>query len=521
MTTSYDAIPYRSYPFPQSSVERLAVTRRLFAAAPGEVDLGRCRVLEIGCAGGGNLLPIADRYPGATLCGVDLSTVHIDTAEATRDALGLGDVELVAADVAAWEPGGTFDFIVCHGVFSWVPPEVQDAILKRVKDSLAPEGVAYISYNTYPGWHTREILRDIMNYRARGLDDPEEQLEKARRTVSFLVNAMGPDENPYAALLRREFEHIDRAESYYLIHEHLEEYNRPCYFSDFVSRAEGHGLSYLAEAAFGSSSLAEVPPPVRDTLLAVAKDRVEVEQYLDFIRNRGFRQTLLVHADSGVREEPGLASLTRLHLASSAVVDGEAETGEGETLFRRGGSTLRTRDPVIRHAFRLLREAWPRRVPFTELYSASVATVRGRPVAVSVDGMNPDVERFCRPLLRCFETGMVDLHVGPAPFATELSERPRVSRLARLQSLEGATVTSGHHANATLDDIERRVLQMCDGETPAADFAGRLAGDVAAGSLVMFGADGRRLSDAVEIDKALQPLVPKAIRKLLELGLFR
>src|SRR5207247_7326990 len=120
-----------------------------------------CRVLEIGCASGGNLLPMAEALPEASFLGIDLSERQINEGQQAIAALGLGNVELRHLNVLEIGPDfGLFDYIVCHGVYSWVPPVARDKILEVCRKNLAPNGVAYVSYNTLPGWHMRGMIRD-------------------------------------------------------------------------------------------------------------------------------------------------------------------------------------------------------------------------------------------------------------------------------------------------------------------------------------------------------------------------
>src|ERR1700754_855638 len=153
----------RSDAFPQTAPGRLAAIAYLFGLSPP--DVSRARVLEIGCAAGNNLIPFAAWHPQAEVVGVDLSQVQIDQGRRRVQALGLSNLTLVQGDVATLELaalGGSFDFIICHGVYSWVPESVQDAILSAFDSMLAPRGIAYVSYNVYPGWKAKEIVRDAM-----------------------------------------------------------------------------------------------------------------------------------------------------------------------------------------------------------------------------------------------------------------------------------------------------------------------------------------------------------------------
>src|SRR5262245_16820704 len=170
LLTSYEEVPYESKPIPGSHPDSLATMAILCGMQPPPID--RCRVLELGCAAGGNLLPMAQTVPDGRFVGIDLSPRQVADGQALIDALGLTNLELRALSILdVGEDFGTFDYIICHGVFSWVPREVQDKILAICRRHLAPNGVAYVSYNTYPGWHLRGMVRDMLTYHARQFED--------------------------------------------------------------------------------------------------------------------------------------------------------------------------------------------------------------------------------------------------------------------------------------------------------------------------------------------------------------
>ena len=170
-TTSYDEVPYADRVQPATHPDRLAVVATLYGMDPAPPD--RCRVLELGCAGGANLIALAETLPGSDFVGIDLSPRQIASGRQKVQALGLTNVELRAMSlVDIGEAFGRFDYILCHGVYSWVPAEVRDAILAISSANLMPQGVAYVSYNCYPGWHARAAAREMMCYRAGRFEDP-------------------------------------------------------------------------------------------------------------------------------------------------------------------------------------------------------------------------------------------------------------------------------------------------------------------------------------------------------------
>jgi tRNA G46 methylase TrmB len=90
--TPYDQVPYPAGAYAQSHPERLATLARLFGMSPPAV--GRCRVLELGCADGSNLIPMACALPESRFLGVDLSARQIRSGQRTAASVGLSNLEL-------------------------------------------------------------------------------------------------------------------------------------------------------------------------------------------------------------------------------------------------------------------------------------------------------------------------------------------------------------------------------------------------------------------------------------------
>ncbi len=206
---TYDETPYPSAPYPQTHPSHLAVIGRLFGMQPS--DPANCRVLELGCADAGNLIPMAANLPDVEFVGVDISSRHIADGQELIDQLGLTNIRLLRQSILDIGPSlGVFDYIIAHGVFSWVPAAVQEKILEICRQQLAAQGIAFISYNTYPGWCLRGMFRDMMMYHTRRFDDPRQQVEQARALVQFLADEVPTRDNSYGLLVRRELEDIQR-----------------------------------------------------------------------------------------------------------------------------------------------------------------------------------------------------------------------------------------------------------------------------------------------------------------------
>ncbi|HEY5957154.1 MAG TPA: class I SAM-dependent methyltransferase, partial [Polyangiaceae bacterium] len=365
----YDQIPYESHPHELSHPSWLASVGALFGMQLPSLE--RARILELGCASGGNLLPVAESLPESTCLGVDLSQRQIADGQRLLNASKLRNVELRQGSILDIDESyGQFDYIICHGVYSWVDKPTQQRILELCSSRLTPNGIAYISYNTYPGWRMLEMLRDMMLFHARRFDDPRKQIAQSRALLEVLAQAVPDQDNPYGMLLRRESEQLRQRSDAYIYHEHLEESNDPVYFHEFVKRATASGLQFLGEADLRAMLSDQLTPEAQAALREVGTNLIYAEQYMDFFRNRTFRRTLLCRAGvalnrklSGQQVKPfHFGCALRPHSKFSNLNDHEAVRFEGP-----GWPTVTVSAPTAKATLLCLRDCWPEHLAFDEL----------------------------------------------------------------------------------------------------------------------------------------------------------
>lgn len=490
---NYDELPYGSRAIRESHPARLAAVARLFGveAPPPET----ARVFELGCAEGGNLLPMAVAAPGASFLGIDLSASQVETGEARRLALGLTNVALRAADVASFDPGpASFDYVVAHGLYSWVPAPVAEAVLSLIGRVLSPSGVAFVSYNTYPGWHSRGLVRDVLVRGTASISNTRERVASARSLLSFVAENARDRGRDFEAALEIALAQFSRYDDGRLFHEWLEGDNRPSWFLDFAARASLHGLAPLADARLATMPMGRVKPDVDDLLSSRVSGRLEKEELLDVLRNRAFRQTLLVRAPAPGREEPDPGALDHLHFTTElAPVPG---AGPG-TSFRGPSGALSTDDPRLVAALRALHEAVPLALPLAALATGSPEALRPA-------------------LLRCVASGLVEARAGDVPCVASAGGAPLASPLARLEAAEGPLVTSLAHRNVELDPPARLLLRELDGRPREAVVRSVAASLVREGHLTA--PDGRipptaasRTAVAGRLEDALSSLARRAL----------
>ena len=220
---------------------------------------------------------------------------------------------------------GQFDYIVAHGVYSWVPADVRDAMMRLIKRCLAPSGIAYVSYNTNPGWHITGIIRDAMLFRTRDMSDPAQRAQGAREVVKFMATHIPDEYAAYASMFRSYVDVVTKdfkgANDAFLLHDELETVNHAVYFHEFVEHARQHDLQYLIESDLMTVLPNKFSAEAVEGLQAMARDAIELEQYMDFLRNRMFRQTLLCHGDLPLSRILGPEGIQRCYVT----IKGSAE----------------------------------------------------------------------------------------------------------------------------------------------------------------------------------------------------
>lgn len=452
----YDRLPYRSVPYQQTQPTHLAGIAALFGLSPPPPE--RARVLELGCASGGNIIPLAARFPAATFSGLDLSQRQVEDGKQRIATLGLTNIDIRQGDIATFDfKGQQFDYIVCHGVYSWIPPEAQDAVFRIAAETLADNGVLYVSYNTYPGWHLRTIVRDICLYHAGEGGTPEHRVARARWVLDKLAN-LSDEASPYGRLLRAEAALNAKLPDSYILGEFLVTHNAPCYFHEFVERAGKHGLQFFSETEIASSIPESMNSDAATLVRTIAgKSGVALEQYMDFFRGRPFRRSLLIKtSQSGkVKRTLGADSIRNLHLACPLMLD-VAASKDGKTIFRAGPASVPAEQPIVKDMLGFMQQAYPGTCTPAEIVAHLIAAGHGT---------REDIEEpILRVLFQLIAGGQA--HVSPVceRVGRASDEKPKAWPLARLEAAGGqAWVSSQRHAPVGVDDTMRMVLALADG----------------------------------------------------------
>ncbi|MEL6346321.1 MAG: methyltransferase regulatory domain-containing protein [Myxococcota bacterium] len=465
----YRRLPYQGRAHFPSHVDFLATIPALFGLAPP--DPRQSRVLEIGCADGTNLITMAYHLPDSEFVGFDAVDTHIQSGQQMIADLTLDNVTLLQQDLRTITADlGTFDYIIAHGVFSWIDEAAQTSLLTLIGQRLRPDGIAYVSYNCYPGWHFDEHLRGMMRYHTQGLSSAKDEVDQARAILQFVQHAI-PDKasirHQYLDEMNRKL--VDYSDDY-IYHEYLEPENRPLYFSDFMTRADAAGLQYVGETSFPSMLSLTYPEDVQKTLDQLGRTILEFEQYRDFVCNRRFRNTLLTHKGMPISRSVGLQPILSFRIGFPLQPD--HESADGILNFGKEGdpeTMVSVTSPLHKAALRLLASRWPAAVPFADVVAHGIEQTGRAPDAL----LQTELADL---LMKLYSQGLCEFHTIQPPLTNQISERPQVSRLARYQAFSDRILSSQRHEMFGVNPLERVVVAQMNGQRSRDDLVAHLAG---------------------------------------------
>lgn len=295
----YADLGYLSQPFPYASAPFLESYARLLGLSPAPASTAR--ILEIGSSYGGNLISQALFYPKATFTGIEIAPTQVSVGKTYIHQLGITNLNLLEGDVnESHDHLGTYDYIIAHGFYSWVDEETKDNFLRLCKEHLAENGILYMSYNTYPGWHKMDSVRALLEFANKDVDTLNHR-EKVRhgKTVASKLGALMLEydtvKNQQASFLQSLRQTLQKQDCY-VGHDHLEPVNTPVYFHQCMDHMTEHGFTYLCDCDLNLSFPDVYDETLRTKLQDLAPhDPLAREQYIDFMLNTAFRKSLFTH----------------------------------------------------------------------------------------------------------------------------------------------------------------------------------------------------------------------------------
>ncbi|RMF13564.1 MAG: methyltransferase domain-containing protein [Gammaproteobacteria bacterium] len=466
---AYDEAFYESTAFLQTHPETLAGIALLFGIQPS--NPAHCRVLEIGSALGDNLIPMALNAPDSQFVGVDISTRQVDEAATRAAQLGLKNIRFYSGSIEHLpDSAGPFDYIVCHGVFSWVPQEVQQAILSRCKALLAPQGILYVSYNTYPGWHFRDYIKHAIQFNGKKASSTDEKYEALKDIVTLLSrHAVQTPAFPARGIFETFSKQLESLPKSYLVHEYYEPFNIPLYVSEFMQLIEKHELQYVGEAMLSDNFLLSDQAELRQSLLDKSTSRGEYEQYLDLIISRGFRSSLVTHKGLAVNANIHPDRIRPFYFMSD-LKPLDNRVPEDNTRPVRFKSADKSREvkatsPLTKAALYCLSQAWPLGFNFNDLVHQAYRILRRDITQADIEDVKQQATSLCQDMLDIYAKGQLPcLRVTPPLCTNQISNQPLLSPLARTQIQRGGQqLTSQLHATVKMDALSQQIALLCTG----------------------------------------------------------
>jgi predicted O-methyltransferase YrrM len=457
---SYRAFPYESRPCPTSTPARIATIARLMGIDAPEP--ATARVLEIACSNGGNLVPMAAAAPQGRFVGIDLAAEAVDIARAMARAVGADNIALLDGDLRDLPADvGTFDYIVAHGFYSWVPAEVRAVMFETIRARLAPDGIAFVSHNVLPGCALRGIPWSAIRPQVMGIEDPMARLAEARSVAARIAQTMSRLPG-MAMAVAEEFRELSERQDIVLMHDDFAPINHPVYLRDLVAEAAGHELTWLADA-----------DPYRHVAFAYDEamnawlaglDRLTQEHVVDHLRLRRFRESLFVHRG---RPAGGPISSERLAPMHIAATNWAAERHGSMPAPPRAGD--RSPAAVQRRLLDRIVDLHPASAPVADV-------VRGIVEDAAPGSALADPSQARRLLLSACTTGVLIPLAWPVAIPRVAGDRPRAFAPARWQAERYESVVNLRHDGvAFADPVQRRLLPLLDGTRKRDELVAALA----------------------------------------------
>jgi SAM-dependent methyltransferase len=454
---------FDSLPSPERHIRRLETIATLLGRSPAAID--QATVLDIGCGLGALLLAMAVEHPNSTFVGVDYSSEYLGQARANQKVLGLTNVSFIQADINdfSW-PGAPFDYVISHGVFSWAGPTLAHTLLERTSSLLAPNGIAAISFNPWPGFHQRETLRGAILGCLDSNASEQERIRVARAVLASTSELLKDAASPTALALSEAVNHCRQQSDRHILHSLLMPNVTSISLSEFIETARQAGLGFLADARPLHWKGERYRRECRSTseqelrLDQLAADELSLECTLDLLVPASFRVAVLAKEFNPFTSQAVLERVINMQAASPL----SRETSRASSrFFTPSGGEVSAGTPWFAKVLEALEERWPESVPVKDLADLCADT---------------PTNELISELYSWFLKELIELEVTRPGVSATVSERPTVHPLARFQVTSQEWVTTYRHGYATLDPFSRAICSLCDGSRSVTAIATSLVG---------------------------------------------
>ncbi len=463
-----DHVSYPSFSFHEAHPDRMSGLARLLGLEPANVET--CRVLGLGCASAGHLIPMAHRLPQATFVGLDISPEEIELGTGRIRALELENIRLITANLAnlaAWQ--GPFDYIVAHGLYSWLPAALQPHLLQGIRQALSPHGVAFVSWNTLPGWSKRAPVHELVKGFVDAEASPQERVRQGRAFAAVLADQVPRDDSTYSRMVHEELDSLAKSHDGFFLGDVAVAHMEPLRYDQFNQRAREAGLQILCDAeGLNPTITGPTHPQVRRAIEQFGDDLVKVECFLDAVTGRAFRSTLVVRDDAPVAGGPLPQAMGAVRYSSDLAPPEQFTPGQPALFSSPWGGQARIDMPLLQMLLHALSERHPQRLTLSEIVH-DIGLLLGRALP---DEMVPQLAMALR---MCVGSDLVQVHTRDLPTRPEQSDQPKICPVTRVLAASNAIrVPTDTHRAFPITDLDRALLPLLDGTQTAASLAEQL-----------------------------------------------
>ncbi len=460
----YEVMTYWGMSIPLSSPLHLSLCAQWNLGSASGSNLDNYHLAELGCGDGANLLALAFYDPSSFFLGIDNSNNQLESARKGAECLGLKNIQFLQQDIRDINPADfqLFDYIIAHGLYSWVPDDARHAILDFCRQSLAPNGLAYISYNAQPGWSTRRLVREAL-LRSRSVREAalEDKAARAIQVITQLLKDLPYPDYASSVLLAKELERVRDGKPFYVLHEYLAEVNDGFWLGDFVERAREHGLDYVTDAQFCRWE-GYVPKELQAALAKRNLDPIEQEETADLLCDRYFRASILCREDAPRILTSHEDLLEQVHIATSLHAQADPFNlidGVAEWFLGTGGTRITLEASITKAAMLQLSAQWPLDMSLGMLFAKASEFLAAQGCPIPADAR----VRLANDLITLFEAGQVDLRLRTLVYPTEVPEHPKAHALARFEAEHREALTTPYHIALPFDPLALTFVRELDG----------------------------------------------------------
>ncbi|MBX7154349.1 MAG: class I SAM-dependent methyltransferase [Candidatus Kapaibacterium sp.] len=456
--TPYDDVFYPTGIHQSVTVDRLYVMGKILGVKPTPIETAT--VLEIGCGDGMHILPHAWRHPQSKVVGLDYASTNITKAVECKSHLSIDNIEFICADIQDFTYSDyKFDYIIVHGLYAWVHDSIKEAILLKCKEHLSENGICVVSYNTMPGGHIRLMTREIMRFHTQQFSTTKDKVREARAMIYFLAKANSGMQSAYKYILQEELKRIASYPDAAFIHDDLGEIYTPISFTDFINHASKHSLTYLGEADFVEMNDEMPNEEITQVFKNLHKgDLLQKEQYMDYLRYRRFRQTMLVHDHTDLKRVIDSCFLDSLFISINLTTETPTLIYDNSVVqFKdESGKGMGTDSPLVKAALVTVSAQYPKRFNTKEIVEMANKTL-------GLEESPTDLTTVQSVLLKMYYADLIEVYAERAEISID-TEKPKLWEYAKqLLELRLNIPTQNNVMYHVEGNVEREFLKLCDG----------------------------------------------------------